>query len=757
MEVEEQEIQQLEKQSFDIDHKRKFREVNDEFTEMIQFLDFSFEKAFDRKEKDFMLAYKAHIDLIAEDIEALKSDSNDQKYLAIKKQKIEQLESKLQKIRECALFLGDMSEMHKKQIKKFKLKVDEADSDKNFLEKQIQKSRDTNKQVKEDLSRASSEYDELYKQAQYFIQNSQDHAKIQELLALLNQSDRERLLQETQNIKQKELNEKQVLQAKIQKYGNAKLLNFMKTLWDMDLGKEHFSTEIERYFFYHSLRKSNVQKLLDDQLNMEQVHQKKIELKQEQNIQIQKQKESELYLIFQAYVNEMREDMRQRRTLNQLKNVKSIKIRTDQIDIPELTSIQISQFKALDKKRLMEKFLSDERVIMIIQNKIRQNQAQNQISQNQQHLYLSQRAQSAVTNDSYLNIQQNAQINNSNLYDRILNEPIQKLMNNRSFVVSSNRPASNYKSSRLFSGQRKDFKLQVSQGNMNILNTQGSTNLNTTANNFAPTSHYSNAPILGNIRRPITASNIGQASLQNKRRPQSSMPLGMAQIRKRGNRTFIQGAIGKEIVRHAKNDERISELALVVRKRLDEWKDEDFKCKLRVMEYENFDDMTQLETDLQGYDAFLCTLGTRSKLGEEIFKKVDYTYPVEFSKVAKKVGAIHYGLLTTVGADAKSWFMYTRLKGQAEVDVIALNFSHCSIYQPGLLVNRDNDYRLIEKVCNYIPFMPKIQSADLGRVMLEQAIQAKIKQQQQQDLQHVEILSNSDINALANEYKRVFI
>jgi putative NADH-flavin reductase len=36
------------------------------------------------------------------------------------------------------------------------------------------------------------------------------------------------------------------------------------------------------------------------------------------------------------------------------------------------------------------------------------------------------------------------------------------------------------------------------------------------------------------------------------------------------------GIIGKEIVRHARNDPRIEELCLIVRKRLDEWKDEDF-------------------------------------------------------------------------------------------------------------------------------------------------------------------------------------
>jgi putative NADH-flavin reductase len=43
------------------------------------------------------------------------------------------------------------------------------------------------------------------------------------------------------------------------------------------------------------------------------------------------------------------------------------------------------------------------------------------------------------------------------------------------------------------------------------------------------------------------------------------------------------GAIGKEIVRHSKKDQRIEELCLVVRKRLEEWKDEDVLCKLKVV------------------------------------------------------------------------------------------------------------------------------------------------------------------------------
>ena len=42
----------------EVDHKKKIKEISGEFDEMIKFMDTSFEKAFDKKEKDFMLAYR---------------------------------------------------------------------------------------------------------------------------------------------------------------------------------------------------------------------------------------------------------------------------------------------------------------------------------------------------------------------------------------------------------------------------------------------------------------------------------------------------------------------------------------------------------------------------------------------------------------------------------------------------------------------------------------------------------------------------
>ncbi len=79
------------------------------------------------------------------------------------------------------------------------------------------------------------------------------------------------------------------------------------------------------------------------------------------------------------------------------------------------------------------------------------------------------------------------------------------------------------------------------------------------------------------------------------------------------------GAVGKEIVRLCKNDSRISEIALVVRRTLDEWKEEEFTPKLRFIVKEDFSNMDAIKEELAGYHAFLCSLGSRVGRGETEF------------------------------------------------------------------------------------------------------------------------------------------
>ena len=59
----------------------------------------------------------------------------------------------------------------------------------------------------------------------------------------------------------------------------------------------------------------------------------------------------------------MREDIRTRKTFTMLSNTKSLKIRTDKIEIPDVNSITISMFKPYDKKMLVDLFCNDELVI----------------------------------------------------------------------------------------------------------------------------------------------------------------------------------------------------------------------------------------------------------------------------------------------------------------------------------------------------------------------------------------------------------
>ena len=66
--------------------------------------------------------------------------------------------------------------------------------------------------------------------------------------------------------------------------------------------------------------------------------------------------------------------------------------------------------------------------------------------------------------------------------------------------------------------------------------------------------------------------------------------------------------------------------------------------------------------------------------------------------------------------------LYTRTKGKAENEITAVCEKGLTIYRPGLLQNRRNDERFMEKVGDWVPFIPKIQAVDMGAAMIEGAL-----------------------------------
>ena len=188
------------------------------------------------------------------------------------------------------------------------------------------------------------------------------------------------------------------------------------------------------------------------------------------------------------------------------------------------------------------------------------------------------------------------------------------------------------------------------------------------------------------------------------------------------------GAIGKELVRLLGNDNRVSELALLVRRKLPEWDEmenttPDFKEKAKYLIMENFDDLAEKLADnevsnLDGYDAFLCTLGTRVKVGKEQFIKVDYQYPIDFATYGRNHNIKYFGHLSSQGAKSSSCMLYMKTKGEVEEALQKLGLNHLSIYRPALLLNRDNDKRLGESIGSMIPFIPKIESKDVAKAII---------------------------------------
>ncbi|RLV94564.1 Protein FMP52 mitochondrial [Spathaspora sp. JA1] len=94
------------------------------------------------------------------------------------------------------------------------------------------------------------------------------------------------------------------------------------------------------------------------------------------------------------------------------------------------------------------------------------------------------------------------------------------------------------------------------------------------------------------------------------------------------------------------------------------------------------------ESKSKPIDAYISALGTtRAKAGSaENFKKIDYGINYENAKAAKENGVKVAVLVSSIGANAKSWFLYPKTKGELEDDVIALGFEHTVILRPGALL-----------------------------------------------------------------------
>jgi uncharacterized protein YbjT (DUF2867 family) len=93
-------------------------------------------------------------------------------------------------------------------------------------------------------------------------------------------------------------------------------------------------------------------------------------------------------------------------------------------------------------------------------------------------------------------------------------------------------------------------------------------------------------------------------------------------------------------------------------------------------------------------EAYGCLGTTRRAAGsDEAFRAVDLDLTFTFARAAKTAKARRFGLVSSIGADARSRFLYPRTKGAAEAAVSGLGFESVAIVRPSFLVGERADSR----------------------------------------------------------------
>ncbi|PEZ84209.1 NAD(P)H-binding protein [Bacillus sp. AFS017274] len=162
------------------------------------------------------------------------------------------------------------------------------------------------------------------------------------------------------------------------------------------------------------------------------------------------------------------------------------------------------------------------------------------------------------------------------------------------------------------------------------------------------------------------------------------------------------GLVGTQLVKELNNSKIYSEIHLLTRS---EMKITDAKCIGHVVDFDNLSNYADL---FKVSDVFIC-LGTTIKKAKskEAFRKVDYDYVIEAAKMAKTANVEKLLVITAMGANSKSKFFYSRVKGDVEGTLQHLEVNTVHIFRPSLLLGERKEFRAGEKISGLISTFAK--------------------------------------------------
>jgi uncharacterized protein YbjT (DUF2867 family) len=189
------------------------------------------------------------------------------------------------------------------------------------------------------------------------------------------------------------------------------------------------------------------------------------------------------------------------------------------------------------------------------------------------------------------------------------------------------------------------------------------------------------------------------------------------------------GVVGSELVRRLLAEPAYRRFIALARRPLAL---SDPRLVLAAADFERLDQaLAPATAGAADIDVFCC-LGTTIRVAgsEAAFRRVDHDFVVALGRWAAQVGARRMIVVSALGADAASRFFYSRVKGETERDLAALDLRSLVIVRPSLLSGERSEFRFGERAAlalaaplrKFIPARVRpIAAADVAQTMIDAA------------------------------------
>ncbi|BDH44484.1 hypothetical protein TUM12370_05280 [Salmonella enterica subsp. enterica serovar Choleraesuis] len=209
--------------------------------------------------------------------------------------------------------------------------------------------------------------------------------------------------------------------------------------------------------------------------------------------------------------------------------------------------------------------------------------------------------------------------------------------------------------------------------------------------------------------------------------------------------TGATGLVGSQVLKLLRRDPRASKIIVPTRRALPPG-----ACLVNPTGPRLTDMLHALDEPL---DAVICCLGTtRQQAGSKnAFVMVDYGLVIDSALTGLRLGAKQMLVVSSMGADARSPFLYNRVKGEMEQTLIAQRWPRLVIVRPSMLLGKRPRQRLNESLL--APFF-RLMPGNWRAIEAQEVAQALVWQLFSRGGSSLSVLKGREIRACARRRQR---